>query len=81
MTDGWEVDNNLDPLVDDTGQDPDSDGFTNLEEFSAGTDPWDPASFPSYIPTLNEWGLILLVLLMSAVAVVSQRRGHADNQR
>ncbi len=31
----------------DADADPDGDGFTNLEEFEAGTDPQDPASKPS----------------------------------
>ncbi len=39
MTDGWEVYNELDPLADDASEDPEKDGFTNLEEFNAGTLP------------------------------------------
>jgi len=46
MLDGWEVDHGFEPL--DTpgaaGEDPDSDGLTNLEEFQAGTDPLSPDS-------------------------------------
>jgi hypothetical protein len=43
MTDGWEVDNGLDPLdpTDDI-LDPDTDGLTNIEEFGLNTDPNDP---------------------------------------
>ncbi len=37
MEDGYEVNNNLDPLVDDTTLDYDSDGLNNLEEFLLGT--------------------------------------------
>jgi hypothetical protein len=44
MPDGWEVDNNLDPLVDDANQDPDGDALTNLQEYQAGTDPHNPDS-------------------------------------
>ncbi|MCE7743620.1 MAG: S8 family serine peptidase [Candidatus Heimdallarchaeota archaeon] len=41
LSDGWEIDNNLDPLVNDSANDPDNDGSTNLEECSHGTDPHD----------------------------------------
>ena len=33
MDDGWELANNLDPTVDDSAEDPDDDGLTNLEEW------------------------------------------------
>ncbi len=33
MDDIWEIDNGLDPTVDDSALDPDDDGLTNLEEF------------------------------------------------
>ena len=39
MPDGWEVENSLDPLTDDSVEDPDGDSLTNLEEYQAGTDP------------------------------------------
>jgi len=41
MPDGWEIANGLDPLNDDSGGDPDSDGLTNLQEHQLGTDPND----------------------------------------
>ncbi len=41
MPDGWEVDNNLNPLANDSGLDPDGDGLTNFEEYTHGTDPHD----------------------------------------
>lgn len=37
MTDVYENDNGLNPLVDDAGLDKDGDGLTNLEEFNLGT--------------------------------------------
>jgi concanavalin A-like lectin/glucanase superfamily protein/thrombospondin type 3 repeat protein len=39
MPDAWEVENGLDPLVDDAAGDADSDGLTNLQENGLGTDP------------------------------------------
>ncbi|NBD34496.1 MAG: PKD domain-containing protein [Chloroflexi bacterium] len=44
MPDGWEVDNALNPLVDDAADDADNDGLTNLEEYQAGADPQNPDS-------------------------------------
>lgn len=39
MPDGWEVKYSLDPLRDDSNEDPDSDSFTNIEEYKSGTNP------------------------------------------
>ncbi|MHA1674047.1 MAG: hypothetical protein ACTSYI_10505, partial [Promethearchaeota archaeon] len=36
--------NDLDPLLDDANGDPDNDGLSNLDEFTAGTDPNDADS-------------------------------------
>lgn len=45
MTDGWEIANNLDPNdASDATADPDGDGFSNRMEFSADTNPHNPAS-------------------------------------
>lgn len=40
MPDAWEIVNNLNPLVNDAGGDPDGDGVSNIEEFNAGTGPF-----------------------------------------
>ena len=42
MPDGYEVEYDLDPLTDDSGQDEDSDGLDNIEEYGYGTLPNDP---------------------------------------
>lgn len=53
LPDEWENRHGLNPNIDDTGQDADSDGFTNLEEYKAGTDPKDPASLPPPVSKLR----------------------------
>ena len=39
MPDGWEVMYGLNPLVNDAGENPDGDQYTNLQECNAGTNP------------------------------------------
>ncbi len=53
MPDGWEVQNSLNPLVNDASADADGDGFSNLQEFMGGADPKDPGSTPR-IPYLYD---------------------------
>ena len=40
MPDSWEIEYEINPLIDDAQNDPDGDGITNLEEYLAGTDPY-----------------------------------------
>lgn len=50
----WWIENRIDPSFDDSpGQDPDADGFSNLEEFTAKTDPKNKNSIPPLIAKLR----------------------------
>ena len=49
----WWLENRIDPgFGDSPACDPDADGFTNLEEFNAKTDPNNPHSYPSLLAKL-----------------------------
>ncbi len=49
----WWIENRLDPgYADSPSRDPDQDGFSNLDEFNAKTDPNNPKSFPALIAKL-----------------------------
>jgi hypothetical protein len=53
ITNIWWIENRIDPgFADSPGRDPDGDGFSNLEEFQAKTDPNNSKSFPSLIAKL-----------------------------
>jgi hypothetical protein len=50
----WWVENRLDPgFADSPQRDPDDDGFSNLEEYTAGTDPNSAASIPDLVDKLR----------------------------
>lgn len=72
MPDGWEVSHGLNPLVKDADGDADSDGFTNLEEYLAGTDPKDPRSKPLNLKgDINADGTVNLVDAIMALQVLT----------
>jgi hypothetical protein len=58
MPDVWEKQHGLNPLVNDASLDKDGDGYTNLQEYKAGTDPADPNSHPK--PKGMPWLALLL---------------------
>jgi hypothetical protein len=49
MKDGWEIDNDLDPEIDDAGVDTDGDKVSNLIEYKLATDPRDGNDIPSVV--------------------------------
>jgi hypothetical protein len=53
MPDEWELKYGLNPNADDAFQDADGDGFTNLEEYLALTNPRDADSHPAYAEKLR----------------------------
>lgn len=65
LPNGWEQAHGLDPVSaignDGADGDPDHDGFSNLEEYEAGTDPQDPNSTPFHITSISQQGSDMLV--------------------
>lgn len=53
MLDPWEIANRLDPLIDDSFEDPDMDGLLNLEEYVLGTNPFSEDSDHDSMP--DKW--------------------------
>jgi len=61
MPDDWEIAHQLNPdYAGDAALDPDQDGFSNLQEYLAGTDPHDSASLLSFEPVAVRNGAIVL---------------------
>lgn len=53
IPDEWENRYGLNPTIDDAAQDADNDGFSNLEEYLAGTNPTDSANAPPLVSKLR----------------------------
>lgn len=78
MSDQWEIAGALDPfsssLPNGPGDDPDADGFTNLEEFNAQTNPTDSESNSApHVPVADIIGLTLLALAFIAAGTAALR--------
>lgn len=76
MDDGWETTYGLNPLGDDANGDKDGDGFTNLEEYQADTNPDDENSFPETpaVAALPWWGFGVAAFFIILAAVPLLRR-------
>jgi hypothetical protein len=55
MPDGWEIDHNLNPLANDAADDEDGDGFSNLREYYADTDPRSIMDVPYFEPEIEDF--------------------------
>jgi hypothetical protein len=62
MPDDWEAHYSLDPQVDDAGLDPDSDTYSNLAEYQAGSDPKNPLSYPQTTSVYLKKGFNLIAI-------------------
>jgi hypothetical protein len=49
VPDSWEQEHGTFVFISDAGDDPDQDGYTNLQEYQAGTDPHDRASVLQFV--------------------------------
>ena len=49
MPDAWEIEHNLNRIIDDAFGDADSDGYSNLREYLSGSDPQDDNDKPSIL--------------------------------
>jgi hypothetical protein len=82
MDDLWEYYNGLDITQDDSGEDPDGDGATNMEEFREATAPMDALHYPvgmdddddgsdgrdlTYIVLISAGAVLLLLIFISAL--------------
>jgi hypothetical protein len=85
MSDKWELAHGLNPNdPTDAGADPDHDGFTNLVEYWANTDPQDAASYPGIPsdPLASDATRALIYQLQTRAARSTGRRltgQHAQN--
>lgn len=77
IPDQWENTYGLDPLkADDDIKDSDGDGFNNLAEFKAGTDPLDPKSHPDRLGLLRVAKIEVAKLPIKFMAVIKMPNGN-----
>ena len=72
LPDSWEVQYGLDPTVDDSEEDPDRDGVSNLDEFLQGTNPnYAELRIERYMLPLSAAAVVLVAL----TSLIIRRRG------
>jgi hypothetical protein len=75
MGDEWERENGLDPTRNDAGEDPDGDGFTNIEEWVLDTDP-NGSVLAEECGGCGGGGPVSGAALAVGLAVLQRRRNH-----
>ena len=81
LPDAWETEQGLNPnSAHDRDADNDGDGMTNWQEYIAGTDPIDPASYLSVAsPSVGSGGVALEFGAVSNKTYTVQTRNHLGN--
>jgi hypothetical protein len=83
MSDDWENQYGLNPNdPSDGGKDMDGDGYTNLQEYQAGTDPTSASSYPQEAyPTEINWlliagviGIIMIILVLVMMKMFGRQK-------
>ena len=84
MPDDWERQYGLDPYTNDASQDKDGDGYTNLQEYQAGTNPSLASSYPGAeeevtppaegIPVLYVAGIVVIVVILIGALLFLRKR-------
>ncbi|MGA1865918.1 MAG: hypothetical protein ACMUFK_00455 [Thermoplasmatota archaeon] len=83
IPDEWEMRFQLDPSKDDTGLDPDDDGFTNLQEYESSTNPINSVSKPPILtgPSKDDtlklfspeawpiWAFLMILILLVIITI------------
>jgi parallel beta-helix repeat protein len=70
LLDDWELDYFTDLEQAGPGDDPDGDGFTNIQEFREGTNPIDPASYPQEKKGEVDDSIIMYAIILAVVAII-----------
>jgi len=82
MSDGWEENYKLNPLLNDANLDPDNDGYSNLIEYQAGSNPHNKNSIPGNKGDLNNDGITdisdVILCLRQAIFLDPQTPSSAD---
>jgi len=74
MDDVWELVWGLDSAVDDSAEDPDADGLSNLDEYRRHTDPWD--GLAASCSQLGKRPVTALLFVLLVFVVAGRRHGR-----